>query len=442
MKTCIFEDIFKLLNMKKRYLLLLMGLSLYINGIAQTTFDSPGQQTCNTTNSKLAAVTAVDGVTITPYRWVTRPCIDENFVTLSINDCSQFPYPFLYPPCSTNGAYLRKPTFCYNNSWFPTSSGYPLAIAQNLTANSGNCIYGAAHVVADFTSVAKRPKGLKFTINDIDNPYDSIQVLVYSSSNLASYVFTYQDADITSSFVKNSLNTLATGSGDNVSFVSSGWYSARGWNEPIPANVDQNNAKGAIDFVVDPSVYVDSVVIRHIHKDNRPDANPAFSIGAFEWTSNISLPVTFGTINAHISENNLKVLWTTLTETDNDYFNILISKDGSNYSNIGKVLTKAPTGNSSTPLDYTFTTPLNNTLLLSGILIAVFGILLFVNRKNKFIGIFLIFISSFVFAASCTSSTKNDINFNKTTKLFLKIIQVNKDGKEVPSKVVTVQQID
>lgn len=415
---------------------------LSISTLAQTTFTSPGPQTCNTTNSILAAVTATDGVTITPYRRVTKPCIDENFVTLSINDCSQFPYNLLDPQCSTNGAYLRKPTFCYNNSWFPTTSGYPLAIAQNLTANSGNCKYGAAHVVANFSSVTTRPKGLKFTINDIDNPYDSIQILVYSNSNLVSYNFSYHDTNPASSFVKNSLNSAASGSGNNVSFVSKDWYSAKGWNELNLASVDQDNAKGAIDFVVDPDVYVDSVVVRHIHKDNRTDANPAFSIGAFEWTSNTILPVTFGNINAYLSQNKLNVQWTTVTETDNDHFNILVSKNGTTFTNIGSVPTKAVLGNSSSTLSYDFETTQHNNLLLSGFMIALFGGLLVINRKNKFIGMFLIIISPFVFSASCTSSSKDQLDLNKTSKVFVKVVQVNKDGKETPSKVITAFKKD
>lgn len=408
--------------MKNHLLLLLCFLPLAL--IAQTTFTSPGQQTCGSTNTSLPAVTASDGVTLTSYLWLDKACLNTNLSTFSLN----------------SPAIFRNPTYCYNNGYFPTTAGYPVAIARNSTANSGNCAYGRSNVVANFTSVAARPKGLTFTICDVDNPYDSIEVRVYSGGATIPYSFIFADPNPATSFAW-SKNT--TGSGTVVQFnggANGVWGESSGWQ--TTGTPDQDWARGAIYFSVDPAISVDSVVMTSIIRNNRNDINAAESIGDFKWITNTSLPVTFGNVNTYLSENKLKVQWTTISETDNDHFNILASKNGTAFTKIGSVPTKAALGNSSVMLSYDFETTEHNNILLSALAIALFGGLLVFNRKNKFLGMLLIVISPFLFAASCTTSSKDNLDFHNTNKVFVKIIQVNKDGKEVSSKTFTAVKKD
>lgn len=406
---------------KDIFTVLCIFLCTHIN--AQTTFSSPGLQSCTTTNTELPAVMASDGVTIKPYLWLDQSCLSTDLKTISVNDCSSFPWPLLYSACSTDPAYLRKPTFCYNNTYFPSSAGNPLAIARNSTTNTP-CEGARSNVVADFSTTETRPQGLTFTVNDIDNPYDSIEVKVYSNGTLVP--FTFALADPVNTFVQTTNTGTVTvanfnGGKDGV------------WGESS-STVDYN--KGAIFFTVDPVYYVDSVVLTQIIRSTRTNQNPAISIGEFKWQSNIVLPVVFGNIHAAYSNNYLTVNWNTQSERNNDYFEVQISQNGKEFKTIGIVKSKAVNNNSDTPISYNYST--NDTYSFAyvgvGLLLIIVSALL--SKKNKWAGgltIALIFICS---AIACTKNGNHNISDKKD--LFIRIKQVDVDGKSSLSKVIKV----
>src|SRR5690606_22125807 len=150
----------------------------------------------------------------------------------------------------------------------------PLAIARNSTANGGNCNGGRSNVVADFTTSLTRPKNLTFIINDVDNPYDSIEVKVYSNGDLVP--FTFELADSIKSIVQTTDPPSTPVSVANFNGGRNGvWGEAYGWNTLNIATRDLDNEKGTITFNVDPYVYVDSVVMTHMIRGNRNDINAA-----------------------------------------------------------------------------------------------------------------------------------------------------------------------
>lgn len=390
-------------------LILLQSFCTY----SQMTFPSPGPQSCQSTNPVLQAITAADGVTIKPYLRLEASCLDTNLSTISLNSPATF----------------RKPTFCYNNGYFPSTSGYPLAIARNSTANGGNCKGGRSNVVADFTTSLTRPKGLTFTINDVDNPYDSIEVKVYSNGSLVP--FTFQLADPINSFVQTTNSgtvTIANFNGGR----NGVWGEAYGWQVTNSSLRDLDNEKGTIYFTVDPNVYVDSVVMTHIIRNNRNDINAAESIGDFRWSDNITLPVVFGTISAAISGTTLQVHWQTLSEKNNDYFEIQVSEDGKNFKTIGTVKSKAANHNSDIPITYQFATTGNRYTFIGLGVIAFLGALLF-GRRNKWIfGVLLLTLT--IASVACTKNDQTIISNKKD--VFVRIIQVDIDGTTTASKVI------
>ena len=153
---------------------------------------------------------------------------------------------------------------------------------------------------------------------------------------------------------------------------------------------------------------------------------------------NIVVPVTMKDFTASISNGQLFVSWTTNTENNNSYFDIEISADGKNFKKAGTVLSKAPAGYSSSPLKYTCSMPLNKILLLGlGGMFTLLLLPMFKNKSRKYIvGATVIFSGLFIFNSGCK---KMDLSADDTgKKLFVRIVQVDKDGIRSASKVVMI----
>ncbi len=146
-----------------------------------------------------------------------------------------------------------------------------------------------------------------------------------------------------------------------------------------------------------------------------------------------ALPVDFGDLTAVIVNGELKVNWSTLTETNNSYFEIEVSKDGKAFVSIGKVNSKAKNGNSDTLLSYNYTTGESSATGLLGIsVLSIALITLLKNRKNKWAYALAVVFGLAVFGASCTRQEFNETN---NSRLFLRIKQIDKDGTFKYSKV-------
>lgn len=159
-----------------------------------------------------------------------------------------------------------------------------------------------------------------------------------------------------------------------------------------------------------------------------------------EYINPTFLPVTFGPVKAKIVNNNLQVDWTTLSEKGNARFEIWVSKDGKNFENAGKLDSKATAGNSSQTLSYSFSKPINETMSLLGLSIFSLSLIaLFLNRKNKLLMVFVAFVGLGI--TSC-SRNADQIDANNEGKLFVKIVQIDKDGKSSSSEIVTAYKAD
>lgn len=155
------------------------------------------------------------------------------------------------------------------------------------------------------------------------------------------------------------------------------------------------------------------------------------------------LPVDFGSIYTDISDSRLNIKWSTLSETNNDHFNIEVSKDGKIFSKIGEaVKSKAPNGNSSSVLNYDFVYSLAEVrgVLAGGIgviLILLAGVpLMFkINRGIKDIS-YLLTGAAVIVGATLYSCGKSNEDITKPDNIFVRIAQVDKDGSTKTSEVV------
>ena len=162
-------------------------------------------------------------------------------------------------------------------------------------------------------------------------------------------------------------------------------------------------------------------------------AGTYIDMGAFENES--ALPVHFGPIEATLQNQRLLVKWSTLTETNNQYFDIEISADGKQFTTIATVTSKAVNGNSATSINYTFDSSISGWHALQMGTLSLLLLTLTVSlRRKKIIGLLYI-----IGAAGVLSCTKGDTTAtDKQSRLYVRIVQVDKDGKKEYSKTITV----
>jgi|GEM_PF-1327661 len=147
-----------------------------------------------------------------------------------------------------------------------------------------------------------------------------------------------------------------------------------------------------------------------------------------------ALPVTFGEVHATLENNNLFIKWATLKETNNAEFIVEASTDGKNWTQIGKLNTKANGGNSDITLEYTFTKG------LGGLVLGGFGIMALLSMpffRNRFIRGGLLVAFLILVGVSC-SKNKDYISNPDVSDLYIRIAQVDKNGDVTYSKVVKV----
>ena len=155
--------------------------------------------------------------------------------------------------------------------------------------------------------------------------------------------------------------------------------------------------------------------------------------------SNTTLSVNFGGIHAQVSNNSAVLNFTTLSETNNSYFNIQASKDGVNFETITTVQSKHIDGNASDATSYSISLDLSGKFALGFSMAALLGLGLFgfKNRKSR---ILFAIISLGVLSFTLHSCSKNvdGGTVNADGKTYLRIQQIDKNGASTYSKVITI----
>ena len=204
--------------------------------------------------------------------------------------------------------------------------------------------------------------------------------------------------------------------------------------DPSTGNATSWNAgAGANGFVKEVSVYGSTIYVGGNFQKFGGKCRAFFLA-----LSDQPLPVSFGAINASISNNKLLVSWSTLKETNNSHFDIEASKDGNNFTKIATVSSKANNGNSSSPLNYEASVSLQEVAIMGaiGLLALLFP---FAGRKKHRCLMGGLMITGFI-ALSISGCRKNEIISNSSTqKIYIRVVQNDIDGNKSYSKVVIAE---
>ncbi len=236
------------------------------------------------------------------------------------------------------------------------------------------------------------------------------------------------------SFSTASLNMCAAQSGAAVLFPVTGNTIAN--NTPVQLNFAP---AGGVFSVTGPATISNSGMFRATGPGtitvNYGVAGACASTSSITLTSTAAvLPVTFGAIDATLENNQLAINWNTLKETNNSHFEIEASVDGSNFSKIGEIKTKAMEGNSSEELNYEFSTNISGIALAAGLGLLLLGGAGILNSRKKYLFVVLAAAGMAFSIAGCNKEDNTVIG--NDGKLFVRIAQVDKDGTKMYSKIV------
>ncbi|MBO9591988.1 MAG: hypothetical protein J7599_03700 [Niabella sp.] len=185
------------------------------------------------------------------------------------------------------------------------------------------------------------------------------------------------------------------------------------------AGSNVNNHNNNTDFVVQFTGVVPETGIQEVN----------FGI------SPLALAVSFGSIQATITGNILKVSWVTETEEHNDHFDIEISTDGTRFVKWATVRSKAPDGVSNRPIHYTVEgksqseVPATASLFFIAIVLAMS---LKVRARNL-----RLFICCAGLMGAGISCSKKELPERTASRVYVRIVQYDKnDAAPTYSKVI------
>ena len=276
----------------KTFYAVIFSLLFYCTAQSQSfTFPTSG----NAVNSQLSPLVADDGVTLIP--------------SIRSTGC-------------TPGA---SSTFSYSTSHLSTG-----AIYRN-TRWAAGCKNSTDLIKLDFSTVNKRPLGLKFSIFDVDNGADSVSVEIYSAGVRINYTYTL--------YSPTYIN--ANGSSPQFGFRGSG-----------NNNSGQDDNSGRIDIITyDPLVSIDSVIV-YKHNSEDISGNPSQSIAGFDWTSSSTLPIKLVSFSVNRDADLIQFKWKVAEEIGTRDYQIEYSQNGYNYFAAGNKI--AAKGTLNGKADYLF----------------------------------------------------------------------------------------
>lgn len=152
--------------------------------------------------------------------------------------------------------------------------------------------------------------------------------------------------------------------------------------------------------------------------------------------SAIILPVTFEKVQAILSGGQLKVQWTTSFETNNDHFDVEVSKNGKDFVKIATLQSKAIQGNSTIPLQYEYTTTAGK--VAAGAFALLFAVLIPGFKNRRIIHFAWLSIIMTISISSCQKENLSEVNTE--SRIFVRIAQVDIDGTKSYSKTVQAIQ--
>ena len=155
---------------------------------------------------------------------------------------------------------------------------------------------------------------------------------------------------------------------------------------------------------------------------------------SFDASCQATLPVVFGPVSAFIDGNTLTAYWSSLKETNNHHFEVLASTDGRNFVKLGETGSLARDGNSDEKIDYSFSLDIGSKLALGVSLISMLAAGVSYRRRRRWQS--LVFAGVFIAGLLVACSRQDEVVTDKGRQVFVRIVQVDIDGKSDTSKVV------
>lgn len=209
--------------------------------------------------------------------------------------------------------------------------------------------------------------------------------------------------------------------------------------------IDNNTFLSSIAAISDNDfVSMDAVALMAARKSDGslPDINflkvksgsPLFAanIGTL-FDGNPSLPVSFGAVTAATKGSELIVNWTSLSEQNNNRYEIEASRDGKAFSKIGEVLSKTTSGNAIKPIDYEFELKIDQATIITGTSLFLCLLGIGAGRRKTRLHFLIISITVFLFYAC---AKQDHLSVDGNLELYIRIKQVDKDGGYKYSSVV------
>ncbi|MCD2425994.1 hypothetical protein LQ567_24635 [Niabella pedocola] len=170
-------------------------------------------------------------------------------------------------------------------------------------------------------------------------------------------------------------------------------------------------------------------------------AGQAGGNGRVEVTILQVLPVTFESVAATTGGNDLLVNFTTLSENNNDHFNIQASENGTDFETIATVKSKHAGAVFTGTTTYAVRIDKSgNTVLLGLSALAVVALAFGGARRNRkvFMSAVLGYVLIGMAAVSCNKNSTEIVPEEGNQKAYIRIAQVDADGHSTYSKVVAV----
>lgn len=152
------------------------------------------------------------------------------------------------------------------------------------------------------------------------------------------------------------------------------------------------------------------------------------------------LPVKFGEVAAKIQSGRLNVDWSTVSETNNAKFIVQGSVNGTTWTDLGTVATKAVNGQSSVKQDYSFSTPWGNATLAG---FGLLGLFLLPALRNRLLRLGMAALVVCV-AISCAKENTSPVDFANDTasaqNVYVRVAQVDINGATTYSNVAVAKK--
>ena len=183
--------------------------------------------------------------------------------------------------------------------------------------------------------------------------------------------------------------------------------------------------------LITPAINIPNGNRLSIKLSNTNTVTGSYRIDDIALIANVLVPVTFGNIEAVQTNNNIKINWTTLSEKNNSYFDIEVSKDGKQFRKIATIQSKAVNGNADYPLHYEYSVSLNEMATLA-ILPVLLGLFVTGYKRRQNIWLSLIAICMIIIACN----KQNVLPADMPNRFFVRIAQADVDGTKAYSKIV------